>query len=250
MVLRPGALRLITLMNTIAKVMAKQADATLSSIASFSAATPQRGFVAGRRIDDNILELSGALHDFSQCGDEVALLLIDFAAAFPSLSRSFMFAVLRAMRLLGALICLTEELYRDLDTAIVLGGADICRIDLASGIQQGCPLFGSLFAVCLDPPLRCYMAKITFRSSGLCAFADDLGAALMQYRTQLPAIIWLLRRWGAASGLYVNAAKMQLVVVGAESAARAFVASLPNFSDIQVFRKAKYLGVHLGPDAP
>lgn len=175
-------------------------------------------------------------------------MLIDFAAAFPSLSRRFMLAVLRTMRLPTALVCLIEELYRGLDTSIVLGGTEICRIRLDSGIKQGCPLSGSLFALCLDPLVRCYMANIAFRSSRLCAFADDLGIAVMRCRSHLLAMLQVLRRWGAASGLFVNAAKTQLVVTGEEDEARTFVGGLEFFSTVQVCRSATYLWVHLGPD--
>lgn len=153
---RPGELRLITLMNTVGKILARQAHAALADVAAESVATPQRGFIANRSIDDNIFELSGSLLEFSQCGDRAGLLLVDFAAAFPSLSRKFMFAVLWAMRLPTGLLHLIEELYRDLDTGVLLNGAEVCRIKLASGIKQGCPLSGTLFALCLDPLIRLY----------------------------------------------------------------------------------------------
>lgn len=45
---RPAPLRLIALMYTISKAMARQADAALASIAASCVATRQRGFVAER----------------------------------------------------------------------------------------------------------------------------------------------------------------------------------------------------------
>lgn len=73
---------------------------------------------------------------------------------------------------------------------------------------------------------------------------------MMNIKRQLPQMIAILRRWGAASGLWVNGSKTQLVTVGREAAARQIVQRLEHSSDIQVIRSAKYLGVCLGPDAP
>lgn len=131
---RSHCLRLITLMNTVAKIIARGADSALSAIAAGSVATPQRGFVAGRCIDDNIFELGGALIEYSQCGSSACLLLVDFLAAFPSLSRKFMFSVLEAMRLPVQLLNLIRELYRDLDTGVKVGGEEVCRLRSGSGI--------------------------------------------------------------------------------------------------------------------
>lgn len=126
----------------------------------------------------------------------------------------------------------------------------MCRLRLGSGIKQGCPLSGTLFALCLDPLIRCYMCRITFASSRLCAFADDIGVAMMRIVSHVLPILALLRRWGAACGLRVNSTKTQLVTVGDVEQARRVVAAIDAFADIQVCRAAKYLGVFLGPDAP
>lgn len=139
---------------------------------------------------------------------------MDFAAAFPSLSRKFIFVVLRAMRLPHGLLHLIEKLYRDLGAGVLLNGAEACRIKPASGIKQGCPLSGALLALCLDPFICCYMTRITFISSRLCAFADDIGVALVNNKRQLPQALELLRRWGLASGFQVNGEKAQLVTAG------------------------------------
>lgn len=87
-------LRLITLMTTLAKIVACQVDRPLAAVAAATVATPQRGFIAGRSINENIYELEGSCVQFSCVGRDAAILLLDFQAAFPSLDRLCMFSVL------------------------------------------------------------------------------------------------------------------------------------------------------------
>ena len=48
---------------------------------------------------------------------------------------------------------------------------------LASGLRQGCPLFGATFSLLLDPLLR-WAIHGAPRRSEIRAFADDLGCAV------------------------------------------------------------------------
>lgn len=57
--LTASELRPITLMQTIAKIIAYQANPALSGVAKVSVASPQRGFVRHRNISENIVEFEG-----------------------------------------------------------------------------------------------------------------------------------------------------------------------------------------------
>lgn len=160
---QPASLRMLTLMNTAANIIARQADEAFGQIAATSVASPQRGFIQERVRDDNIFELDGSLQEFRRCGDRAGFLLLGFAAAFPGLSRMFVFAVLRKMNIPHTLYALVAALYDDLHTDVLIGGVRVASRRLASGIKQGCPISGSIFALCLDPLVRCYMAERTFR---------------------------------------------------------------------------------------
>ena len=47
------------------------------------------------------------------------------------------------------------------------------------GTIQGCPLAGTMFAICMDPIIDCLASLLASRNAGvLCACADDLGFAL------------------------------------------------------------------------
>lgn len=91
-------LRPIVLMQTAAKLMAATANDELATIADRTACAPQWGFVRGRQLADNVIVVEGGLEEFSQLVDSLlAIILLDFAQAFPPLSHCWMFAVLSAL---------------------------------------------------------------------------------------------------------------------------------------------------------
>lgn len=48
------------------------------------------------------------------------------------------------------------------------------RIGRLAGIRQGCPLSGAVFATALEPLIRTHLRGLTFASSRIVAFADDV----------------------------------------------------------------------------
>lgn len=163
-------LRPITLMQTLSKVLAYEANRALATIAESSVAAPQRGFVRNPSIADNVLEFEGKWYELSQGVQDSAELLLDFQTAFPSIGHDWLWAVFRCIVWYALCIVSCPQLS--------FAGEVAGRIPLASGITQRCPLSCTLFALGLDPLLRRYMSSITMASSRICAFADDLALVL------------------------------------------------------------------------
>lgn len=88
-------------------------------------------------------------------GDPAAGLLLDFAKAFPPLSRGFFFAVLRRIRFPAGLVALAEAMYRRVRSDISFGGAVLRELPIGAGI---CPLSGLLLALCLGPLIPCALS--------------------------------------------------------------------------------------------
>lgn len=107
-----------------------------------------RGFIIGRSVSEHIFELERAFVEFSCVSRGAALLLLDVQAVCPSLDRRFVFYVLGRLRVPITLCNAVEALYREHQTAIVLAGEEVAT---SSGIKQGCPFPGRLFAIDLDP---------------------------------------------------------------------------------------------------
>lgn len=168
------------------------------------------GRVRNRSISDNIIELKGTITIYSQCaGRTTAGLLLDFAKAFLSLDHDFMWAVLRTMGLRASIVSVVQLLYYQLVTQILYKGRVPVSHPIASGIKQGCPLSGTLFALSLDPLIRYYLMEITLRSSVICAFADDLGLVLLNIFLQLPVVLNIFALWAAAKGLRLKGGQLR-----------------------------------------
>lgn len=158
------ALRPLTMITTGEKLIALRVNDLLAPVAARTVAPPQRGFVCDRRIADDVVGLDGAMVALSlRAGRRAAAVLFDFANALPALSHTWIFEVLRVMLVPECLINIIAALYRDLRTDMYYSGVVVTTIDLCSGIRQGCPLSGTVFALALDPFVRWYLCRPAFQ---------------------------------------------------------------------------------------
>ncbi len=83
----PATTRPISLSNTDNKFFALAINRPLAEAARVTVHPRQRGFVQGRSLVDNVLEVEGYGQSYTIAeGDNPAILLFDLMAAFPSLS--------------------------------------------------------------------------------------------------------------------------------------------------------------------
>eukprot|EP00973_Karenia_brevis_P077001 10692653-Karenia_brevis.AAC.1 len=76
------------------------------------------------------------------------------------------------------------ELYRKCDLYFSLFGQDLFVCILRSGVIQGCPLSGTLFAVVIDIFLEFMSQDIFEKGRGeIAACADDIGGVLKSYHS-------------------------------------------------------------------
>ena len=120
----------------------------------------QRGFITGRSMLRNIVDIEDASQRYSLKFGDPATVYFDFSAAFPSLSRSFLMASLQAAGLPSSAIRAVQGLYMCNSCDLVLNGQRFGRISLERGIRQGCPLSPSLFALYSDSLLRIIQTTI------------------------------------------------------------------------------------------
>lgn len=160
--------------------------------------------------------------------------MIDFQTAFPSIGHDWLWAVLERMQLPLPLLCLIKALYHNLVTQLSLDGEIVGTVRIASGIKQGCPLSGTLFALGLDPLIRRYLSSVTFASSRICAFADDLALVLASLRRQLPEVISLFGAWAIATGLALRAGKCVLILLRRELLPADLAAEFPELAGVAI----------------
>lgn len=132
--------------------MTAAVSSDISEVANKCVSKAQQGFVEGRLIDRYILGFDGALVAPSVRMPAPGVgLLIDFMQAFPSLGHDWLLAILKAMHLPPRFVSFVRSLYKDVRSDPELRREAAARMPMTSGVRQGCPLSGSIFALAIDP---------------------------------------------------------------------------------------------------
>ncbi len=162
----------------------------------------------GRSMADNILELEGAMVCSSTVSLKAAAVFFDFANAFPSLAHTWIFLVLHRLGIPQQIIRMVKLLYSNCRSHLLLVGSVVAIMTTTSGIKQGFPLSGSIFALTIDPLLRCFAQIGSLERFHFNAYADDLAAVLWNVFSDLPLILTLFTRWAGASTLILKSSSV------------------------------------------
>jgi hypothetical protein len=139
----------------------------------------QRGFLRGRSILSNIVDIDFEAMRISLREEASALVLFDFRAAFPSISHEYLLAVLTHLGLPDSALNFVKALYDQNRCRLSIQGSRYEGFEIRAGIRQGCPLSPLLFAVVVDLLLRKFATlqpEDTIR-----AFADDTASVLADW---------------------------------------------------------------------
>lgn len=104
-------------------------------------------------------------------------------------------------------------LYENLQTWVVFNGEVVAQVDMTCGVKKGCPLSGTLFALCVDGLLR-RMCVVPPRRRRVFAYADDLATIVRCLFAELGPLLQLFVRWRRVSGLQLRLDKSVVVWLG------------------------------------
>jgi hypothetical protein len=245
--------RPLNLSNTDNKLLSLALNDRLAALCQVTVSAQQRGFVAGRHIEDNLFSLEAAEVSLSATNlKRSATILFDFRTAFPSIAHDWIFLVLSAMRVPSGFIQAIRQLYAFCRAMLVFNGAELSSFLIESGIKQGCPLSGSIFALAIDPLIRYLLHTSVIGSICITAFADDIAIVAANLFTMLPEILNSFRRWALATALCLNPKKSVIIPLWSYDGAMIlrwlrYVA--PDFASCSIASCAKYLGIIFGPGA-
>lgn len=253
-----GSTRPISVVNTDNRILANAINVCFSKAAAKWVSPYQRGFVNGRYMLQNVLEIDFHSLRITMNRKKGAIVLFDFAAAFPSMDHQFMWDVLEAVGIDAGVIGAIKKFYINNYHWLRLKNGTFPSVDVGSGVRQGCPLSPILFAVCADVLLRKLADALStngkISDNSICAFADDTAVTVENMEEALPKLHQLFNEYEAVSGLALNADKTVLIPlwgktsIAKEDAYDTLLKVCPAWKDFQVTGAGKYLGFWIGPD--
>ena len=129
---------------------------------------------------DNVLEIEAAMMEHSMKSKAPLAVMLDFKAAFPSISHEYLHEVLADMGLPEGARRALKHLYHDGRCEIVHGGRRHRGFDMKSGIRQGCPLAPITFAAVMDVFLRLLQHR----------FGDSIFSGPLRTMWVLSSVTW------------------------------------------------------------
>uniref|UniRef100_A0AAY4C4B0 Reverse transcriptase n=1 Tax=Denticeps clupeoides TaxID=299321 RepID=A0AAY4C4B0_9TELE len=139
----------------------------------------QRGFVQSPGCSENLMVLKSIMEQAKRERKHLAVVFIDVAKAFDSVSHNHIVDVLRRRGLDSHVIGVIQNSYEDCHTSIEVGGTKTPEIAIRTGVKQGDPMSPLLFNLAIDPLLATLETHgVGFQTEGgkiaALAFADDL----------------------------------------------------------------------------
>ena len=150
----PSDTRPLSGSNTDSKLLASAFRHAANGAVGDWAVQAQRGFISGKSMLENIVEVeSHAMRASFNPRNRAALVLYDFAA-FPSLARAYMWMALASMGFPAYVIRALQALYADNKHYFGFGGLMTFAFIGLAGVRQGCPASSTLFVTVIDPIIR------------------------------------------------------------------------------------------------
>ena len=198
----------------------------------------------------NIIELEHEAMKAALGKEKAMIVLLDFKAAFPSVSQEFMRTCLGALGIPRCALNVVGTIYHQ-GCCMIAQSQDMFEgFNIGAGIRQGCPLSPLIFVTVMDLLLR-FLGKELGDDVTIRAFADDIGLVLTNAEEQLPTFAALMERFGNISGMQINVKKticIPLWTQNLEEAGKWVKKAVPSWSDMPIQGAATYLGHVLGPD--
>lgn len=170
----------------------------------------QRGFVPGRLISANIVDLDAAMHEVRVRGRAGGMILVDFNAAFPSLSQKYMFSQLELIGEPGYIRQAMSHFYVNCMHDLILEGRLCPSFTARSGVRQGCPMSPSVYVMVTDM-LVSMLVETLPNSVVIRAFADDIGIVTDDLYRYIPVMQGLFDQFRRIAGLCINPGKTVIV---------------------------------------
>lgn len=142
--------RPITLLNVDFKIYSKAIAARLQACIHQIVSTDQTGFMRGRYIGSNLLNIRSLIDHVEATSSTGMLLAIDYTKAFDTVRWSLIFKALELFGFGNYPITAIQTMFKDIKTAVCNAGFSSQIFFPARGICQGCCASPSLFTITVE----------------------------------------------------------------------------------------------------
>ena len=202
--------RPISIVDASNRLLASIFKAALEKEVGHLLCKAQKGFIKHRQMLRNVLEVDFAARKISVQSRSGAILLFDFSAAFPSLAHDMLWDTLEVAGVDADYIRAIKLFYKHNKHIMKLKGLEFEGPLVESGVRQGCPLSGLLFAIAVDVLLR-KLQKHLHNDEELGAFADDIAVVVSNVWTTMPILRRIFDEFEQISALKLNIRKTVLI---------------------------------------
>ena len=223
--------------RTVANVLRRVMSPNILSILDKS----QTAFAPGKHIEEPIYRFTSKFYSALNGGSSYSILFHDFRKAYDSMSRDYLFTLLRKIGTPRWLIRIIRSLYLNVVALPILRDSHKVTIDMPNGLKQGCPLSPILFNLGLDPLL----SKIADNDIDVEAYCDDLGVGTSKWE-KFPLVLQDITAFNLASGMRSNPNKCFIITTD-ESPPDLRTILPDTWSSVRLTDRYKYLGVLMGP---
>ena len=179
------------------------------------------------------------------------MLFFDFAAAFPSIARAFIWIALIAIGFPRNVVAGIRALYNN-NLHFVRTSSGLRFVFVAeSGVMQGSPLSSLIFVLVTDCINR-HLATLIGINDLLLAYADDLALVIEQFSDHGVTLAEAFDFISSICALRLNANKcvcIPLCNIDRWYSYQHYLSSIPSWCDFNIKDHGKYLGFFVGPGA-
>lgn len=235
--------RPITLLNVDFKILSKAISARIQSCITQIIAPDQTGFIRGRYIGTNLINVRSLIDHVDASDSSGLLLAVDYQKAFDTVRWELIFTALDLFGFGNYIVSAIKTMFKGIKTAVCNAGYSSSFFSPSRGVRQGCCASPSLFTITVE--LLAILVRNSVAVKGILVdqsefkisqYADDSTFFVRDFHA-LQSLLDLLNRFTKFSGLAINPRKSHLLLLGNHRH------HPTEFNGIKVVQQVKILGI-------